>query len=419
MCCPRTSAGAAASADGQHALGGCRSQAPAPASRTEGAPAWAWPVLWPRTFSRARVQAWALMEARQGNAKAVRELLRQGLKESPRSAYLHLAFAQWERQQGNAQTARFLLRRGCQMMPTDPALIVVRPQLKVVAACAAGMQAGRGCVPPPPPPPGSGHQPQHLARPCCVLAGLSAADLMLAVRAQPRSNRHCAKRAAQHALRSMCPTSRHACRTPWLRRPAVRATVPSRADTCVGPGLGLPGGGLQAGGRGARPVQAGHRDRRAPRPGLAGACAPADVDAASAPAALLTACTWRWAAPGRAKCVLRLARWGICWHCLSWAAPAAGLGVPRVQAGLHGRGAQPVPERRVGRPRQQGGRHRLAGALSPRRCPRPAAPAGGSAGAYVTLACMHTRLNVRLSRAQVSRMSYRSWRRLAMHSSNQ
>ena len=72
------------------------------------------------------LQAWATMESRQGNANSVRELLRQGLKESPKSAYLHLAFAQWERQQGNAQTARFLLKRGCDTTPTDPALIVVR-----------------------------------------------------------------------------------------------------------------------------------------------------------------------------------------------------------------------------------------------------------------------------------------------------
>ena len=75
---------------------------------------------------KACVQAWACMEARQGDAALVRDLFRRGLKESPKSPYLHLAFGQWERQQGSLETARFLLRRGCQLTPTDPALAVVR-----------------------------------------------------------------------------------------------------------------------------------------------------------------------------------------------------------------------------------------------------------------------------------------------------
>ena len=73
------------------------------------------------------LQAWAVMEARQGDAALVRDLFRAGLAESPRSPFLHLAFGQWERQQGSLETARFLLRRGCQLNPSDPALAVVSP----------------------------------------------------------------------------------------------------------------------------------------------------------------------------------------------------------------------------------------------------------------------------------------------------
>ena len=74
----------------------------------------------------AGVQAWAHMEAKQGDTSVVRGLLRCGLKASPRSRYIHLAWAQWERLQGSPDTARFLLKRGCSLNPTDPALAVVR-----------------------------------------------------------------------------------------------------------------------------------------------------------------------------------------------------------------------------------------------------------------------------------------------------
>ena len=78
------------------------------------------------TGSAAGAQAWAHMEAKQGDTSVVRGLLRCGLKASPRSRYVHLAWAQWERLQGSPDTARFLLKRGCSLNPTDPALAVVR-----------------------------------------------------------------------------------------------------------------------------------------------------------------------------------------------------------------------------------------------------------------------------------------------------
>ena len=73
-----------------------------------------------------QAQAWAHMEAKQGDTSVVRGLLRCGLKASPKSRYVHLAWAEWERLQGSPDTARFLLKRGCSLNPHDPALSVVR-----------------------------------------------------------------------------------------------------------------------------------------------------------------------------------------------------------------------------------------------------------------------------------------------------
>ena len=89
------------------------------------------------------VQAWAHMEAKQGDTSVVRGLLRCGLKASPRSRYIHLAWAQWERLQGSPDTARFLLKRGCSLNPTDPALAVVRHLCQHGPACPACRQGHR------------------------------------------------------------------------------------------------------------------------------------------------------------------------------------------------------------------------------------------------------------------------------------
>ena len=112
------------------------------------APSCTWPLS---NFSRcakpvaevsaAPLQAWAVMEARQGDLALVRDLFRAGLAESPRSPFLHLAFGQWERQQGSLETARFLLRRGCQLNPADPALAVVRPAFQLCHLPASGLWA--------------------------------------------------------------------------------------------------------------------------------------------------------------------------------------------------------------------------------------------------------------------------------------
>ncbi|GIL88660.1 hypothetical protein Vretimale_17253 [Volvox reticuliferus] len=67
-------------------------------------------------------QAWAVLEAKQGDPTAVRYLFRKALGANPRSRYVHLAWALWEKKQGNPQQCLALLQRGSQMNPTDPAL---------------------------------------------------------------------------------------------------------------------------------------------------------------------------------------------------------------------------------------------------------------------------------------------------------
>ncbi|GAB4821788.1 hypothetical protein N2152v2_008834 [Parachlorella kessleri] len=73
--------------------------------------------------SHALWQAWALMEARQGDKQAVRPLLQRGLAVSPRSRYNYLALAQWEKQQGDLGEARRLFREGSERNPRDAALL--------------------------------------------------------------------------------------------------------------------------------------------------------------------------------------------------------------------------------------------------------------------------------------------------------
>ncbi|GLC37085.1 Protein high chlorophyll fluorescent 107 [Pleodorina starrii] len=67
-------------------------------------------------------QAWAVLEAKQGDPTAVRYLFRKALGANPRSRYVHLAWALWEKKQGNPQQCLALLQRGSQLNPTDPAL---------------------------------------------------------------------------------------------------------------------------------------------------------------------------------------------------------------------------------------------------------------------------------------------------------
>ncbi|EFJ42835.1 hypothetical protein VOLCADRAFT_83495 [Volvox carteri f. nagariensis] len=67
-------------------------------------------------------QAWAVLEAKQGDPTAVRYLFRKALGANPRSRYVHLAWALWEKKQGNPQQCLALLQRGTQLNPTDPAL---------------------------------------------------------------------------------------------------------------------------------------------------------------------------------------------------------------------------------------------------------------------------------------------------------
>ncbi|KAG2431428.1 hypothetical protein HXX76_009443 [Chlamydomonas incerta] len=67
-------------------------------------------------------QAWAVLEAKQGDPTVVRYLFRKALGANPRSRYVHLAWALWERRQGNPQHCLALLKRGCELNPTDSAL---------------------------------------------------------------------------------------------------------------------------------------------------------------------------------------------------------------------------------------------------------------------------------------------------------
>ena len=65
------------------------------------------------------------MEARQGDQAAVRYLFKRGLEASPRSRYLHLAWATWEAEQGRRPFARKLLQRGHEANRRDPAILQV------------------------------------------------------------------------------------------------------------------------------------------------------------------------------------------------------------------------------------------------------------------------------------------------------
>jgi len=91
-------------------------------------------------------QAWAVMEARQGDATAVRYLFKKALQASPKSRYAHLAWALWERKQGNRPQCIQLLKRGAGLNPTDPALFQARPG---AAAAAAARSRARSLSSPP------------------------------------------------------------------------------------------------------------------------------------------------------------------------------------------------------------------------------------------------------------------------------
>ncbi|MEW5298917.1 MAG: hypothetical protein WDW36_001987 [Sanguina aurantia] len=67
-------------------------------------------------------QAWAVLEANQGDPTAVRYLFKKALQANSRSRYVYLAWAMWERRLGNPDTAVALLKRGQSLNPTDPAI---------------------------------------------------------------------------------------------------------------------------------------------------------------------------------------------------------------------------------------------------------------------------------------------------------
>ena len=67
-------------------------------------------------------QAWAVMEARQGDPTAVRYLFKRALGVNPKSRYVFLSWAMWEKKQGNLDLCVQLLKRGTELNPTDPAL---------------------------------------------------------------------------------------------------------------------------------------------------------------------------------------------------------------------------------------------------------------------------------------------------------
>ena len=75
--------------------------------------------------SHALWQAWALMEAKQGDKTAVRYLFKRGLEANPRSRYLYLAWALWEKGEGNRENACKLLERGHKLNTRDPAILQV------------------------------------------------------------------------------------------------------------------------------------------------------------------------------------------------------------------------------------------------------------------------------------------------------
>lgn len=101
-------------------------------------------------------QAWAVLEANQGDPTAVRYLFKKALKANPKSRYVHLAWALWERKCGNLVTCKELLQRGSELNPTDAALYQARALLewhehnnaeKARALFAAGLRADPGHVP--------------------------------------------------------------------------------------------------------------------------------------------------------------------------------------------------------------------------------------------------------------------------------
>ena len=72
---------------------------------------------------------WGPAQRRQGEAGAVRFLLRKGLEANPRSRYVYLSWALWEKKQGQLDDARRLFERGCKLNPSDTALLQVRSTL--------------------------------------------------------------------------------------------------------------------------------------------------------------------------------------------------------------------------------------------------------------------------------------------------
>ncbi|GAX83851.1 hypothetical protein CEUSTIGMA_g11276.t1 [Chlamydomonas eustigma] len=67
-------------------------------------------------------QAWAVLEAKQGDPTAVRYLFKRALGVNPSSRYVHLAWAMWERRQNNTELCLQLLKRGQSLNPTDAAI---------------------------------------------------------------------------------------------------------------------------------------------------------------------------------------------------------------------------------------------------------------------------------------------------------
>jgi hypothetical protein len=66
-----------------------------------------------------------MMEATQGEKKAVRYLFGKGLQINPRSRYVFLSWALWEKEQGQRQVAKRLLMKGAALNRRDPAILQV------------------------------------------------------------------------------------------------------------------------------------------------------------------------------------------------------------------------------------------------------------------------------------------------------
>eukprot|EP00884_Botryococcus_braunii_P022420 jgi/Botrbrau1/8862/Bobra.50_2s0019.1 len=73
--------------------------------------------------SHALWHAWAMLEANQGEEKAVRYLFARGLEANPRSRYIFLSWALWEDKQGQKEVAKDLLMRGATLNRRDPAIL--------------------------------------------------------------------------------------------------------------------------------------------------------------------------------------------------------------------------------------------------------------------------------------------------------